>query len=136
MMVEKPELTEKEKALKSLRLLFNAIYAPADYYTPPNDIYEARRTIEKFIESAGVLESIPDDIHRVTSNGVDEMIYKGATFRVGEQALVKTPAMGFQWMNIVKFYPENFGVSLEGHGYKGSASYDEVAELNPEGSRK
>lgn len=55
-MVE-PKLTDQQKAQKAIRLLWNALYGSAEYHIAPNDIYDARRILEQYIEQYGPVEA-------------------------------------------------------------------------------
>lgn len=44
------ELSEKDKALKAVLTMWNAIYNPPEFNILPNDIYKARKLIEEIIE--------------------------------------------------------------------------------------
>lgn len=126
-MTEKPALTAKEQAQKSLRLLFTAIYAPADYHIPPNDIYEARRTIETFIESAGVLEGTEP----ITTQGVN---WCGAEFKI--EGAVRVYVNGQVFLGRIDAFLE-YGVvnlTLQAMGQH-RFSWSDIIHWNPDGSK-
>lgn len=79
------ELSEKDKALKAVLTMWNAIYNPPEFHILPNDIYKARKLLEEIIEKHYQSANAGIDTSEVDPTDVGSVGWAGGpTFGKGE----------------------------------------------------